>query len=298
MIWIITIYGQFQKTDKPVMLCYMEWPWIVIAGIMIIERLCKIMAECIFCQRKEKQGTNMKLQQLMSYTRRAIDDYSLIEEGDHIAVGISGGKDSLSLLYSLAGLRRFYPHKFQLSAIMVNLGFGHMDLSKISELCQELEVPFYEVKSEIGKIIFEDRKESNPCSLCAKMRKGALNTRAKEIGCNKVAYAHHKDDFVETVLLSLIFEGHFYVFPPKTYLDRMDLTVIRPFLYLEERDIVGFCNKYDLPVQKNPCPADGHTKREYAKNLVHTLDREHPGARDRIFHAILSSDLKGYGNMM
>lgn len=236
----------------------------------------------------------MKLQQLMSYTRRAVDDYQLIEDDDHIAVGISGGKDSLSLLYSLSGLRRFYPHKFTLSAIMVNLGFDGMDLSEISELCQKLEVPFYEVKSEIGKIIFEDRKESNPCSLCAKMRKGALNVKAKELGCNKVAYAHHKDDFVETVLLSLIFEGHFYVFPPKTYLDRMDLTVIRPFLYLDERDIIGFYHKYDLPVQKNPCPADGHTKREYAKNLVHMLDREHPGTRDRIFHAILSSGLKGY----
>ena len=198
----------------------------------------------------------MKLQQLMSYTRRAVDDYQLIENNDHIAIGISGGKDSLSLLHSLAGLRRFYPNKFTLSAIMVNLGFDGMDLSKISALCRQLEVPFYEVKSEIGKIIFEDRKESNPCSLCAKMRKGALNTKAKELGCNKVAYAHHKDDFVETVLLSLIFEGHFYVFPPKTYLDRMDLTVIRPFLYVDERDIIGFCHKYDLPVQKNPCPAD------------------------------------------
>lgn len=236
----------------------------------------------------------MKLQQLMSYTRRAVDDYQLIENNDHIAIGISGGKDSLSLLHSLAGLRRFYPNKFTLSAIMVNLGFDGMDLSRISALCRQLEVPFYEVKSEIGKIIFEDRKESNPCSLCAKMRKGALNTKAKELGCNKVAYAHHKDDFVETVLLSLIFEGHFYVFPPKTYLNRMDLTVIRPFLYVDERDIIGFCHKYDLPVQKNPCPADGHTKREYAKNLVHMLDREHPGARDRIFHAILSSGLKGY----
>ena len=153
----------------------------------------------------------MKLQQLMSYTRRAVDDYQLIEDDDHIAVGISGGKDSLSLLYSLSGLRRFYPHKFTLSAIMVNLGFDGMDLSEISELCQKLEVPFYEVKSEIGKIIFEDRKESNPCSLCAKMRKGALNVKAKELGCNKVAYAHHKDDVVETMLMSLIYEGRFHL---------------------------------------------------------------------------------------
>lgn len=237
--------------------------------------------------------TDMKLQQLMSYTRRALDDFSLIDDGDKIAVGISGGKDSLALLYSLAGLRRFYPHKFELVAISVNLGFG-MDLSKIAALCKELDVPFYEVESEIGKIIFEDRKESNPCSLCAKMRKGALNTKAKELNCNKVAYAHHKDDFIETVLLSLIFEGHFYVFPPKTYLDRMDLTVIRPFIYLDERDIIGFWHKYNLPVEKNPCPADGYTKREYAKQLAKQLNTEHPGAKDRIFHAILSSNLKGY----
>ena len=236
----------------------------------------------------------MKLQQLMSYTRRALDDYQLIDEGDKIAIGISGGKDSLALLYSLAGLRRFYPKKFEIVAISVNLGFEGMDLSEIHSLCEQLEVPFYEVKSEIARIIFEDRKESNPCSLCAKMRKGALNTKAKELGCNKVAYAHHKDDFIETVLLSLIFEGHFYVFPPKTYLDRMDLIVIRPFIYLDERDVIGFMHKYNLPVQKNPCPADGNTKREYAKGLVKQLNTDHPGAKDRIFHAILASNLKGY----
>lgn len=236
----------------------------------------------------------MKLQQLMSYTRRGIDDYQLIDEGDRIAVGISGGKDSLALLYAMSGLKRFYPKSFELVAISVNLGFDKMDFTKIKELCQELAVPFYEVKTDIGKIVFEERKENNPCSLCAKMRKGALNNQAKQLYCNKVAYAHHKDDFVETALLSLLFEGHFYVFPPKTYLDRMDLTVIRPFLYLEERDIIGFSHKYNLPVQKNPCPADGYTKREYVKNLVRQLNKEHAGTKDRIFHAILNSNLPGY----
>lgn len=236
----------------------------------------------------------MKLQQLMSYTRRALDDYMLIDEGDKIAVGISGGKDSLALLYALSGLRRFYPKKFELVAISVNLGFEGMNLDSIQKLCEKLEVPFVELKSDIGYIIFEERKESNPCSLCAKMRKGALNEKAKALGCNKVAYAHHKDDFIETVMLSLLFEGHFYVFPPKTYLDRMELTVIRPFIYLEERDIIGFQHKYNLPVQKNPCPADGYTKRQYAKDLIKQLNTEHPGAKDRIFHAILTSSLKGY----
>lgn len=236
----------------------------------------------------------MKLQQLMSYTRRALDDYMLIDDGDKIAVGISGGKDSLALLYALSGLRRFYPQKFELIAISVNLGFEGMNLDSIQKLCEELDVPFVELKSDIGHIIFEERKESNPCSLCAKMRKGALNEKAKALGCNKVAYAHHKDDFIETVMLSLLFEGHFYVFPPKTYLDRMELTVIRPFIYLEERDIIGFQHKYNLPVQKNPCPADGYTKRQYAKELIKQLNTDHPGAKDRIFHAILTSDLKGY----
>lgn len=236
----------------------------------------------------------MKLQQLMSYTRRGIDDFKLIDAGDKIAIGISGGKDSLALLYALSGLKRFYPNAFELVAISVNLGFDGMDLSEISNLCASLNVPFYEVKTDIGKIVFDDRKESNPCSLCAKMRKGALNNKAKELGCNKVAYAHHKDDFIETVMLSLLFEGHFYVFPPSTYLDRMELTVIRPFIYLEERDIIGFSNKIHLPIQKNPCPADGYTKRQYAKELLRTLNKDNPGVKDRIFHAILASDLQGY----
>lgn len=236
----------------------------------------------------------MKLQQLLSYIRRGVDDYDLIEDGDKIAVGVSGGKDSLALLYGLKGLQRFYPKKFQIVAISVNLGFPGMDLEKVAVLCQELQIPFYEVKSQIGEIIFEERKEKNPCSLCAKMRKGALNTKAKELGCNKVAYAHHKDDFVETALLSLLFEGHFYVFPPKTYLNRIGLTVIRPFIYLEERDIIGFQHKYHINVVKNPCPADGYTKREYAKELVRKLNKDHPGAKDRIFHAIITGNIEGY----
>jgi len=236
----------------------------------------------------------MKLQQLMSFTRRAIDDYELIDEGDKIAIGVSGGKDSLALLYALSGIRRFYPKKFEIIGISVNLGFDGMELGKVQNLCNELNVEFIEVKSEIAKIVFDERKESNPCSLCAKMRKGALNNKAKELGCNKVAYAHHKDDFIETAMLSMLFEGHFYVFPPKTHLDRMNLTVIRPFIYLEERDIIGFKNKYNLPVQKNPCPADGYTKREYVKQFIKKINYDNPGAKDRIFHSIISSNIDGY----
>lgn len=214
----------------------------------------------------------MKLQQLLSFTRKAVDEYQMIQEGDHIAVGISGGKDSLTLLYALHGLKRFYPNKFELSAITVDLGYEEFDLSPVHELCQELGVPYKVVKTDIAHILFEERKESNPCSLCAKMRKGALNDAVKEMGCNKVAYAHHKDDIIETMLLSLIFEGRFHSFSPKTYLDRMDLTVIRPIMFVDEADVIGFKNKYNLPVVKSKCPVDGYTKRQYVKELVKQLN--------------------------
>ena len=236
----------------------------------------------------------MKLQQLLSYTRKAVDDYQMIDDGDHIAVGISGGKDSLTLLYALHGLKRFYPKKFTLSAITVNLGYEKFDTAPLRALCEELEVPYTVVDTEIAHILFEERKESNPCSLCAKMRKGALNDAVKEMGCNKVAYAHHKDDIIETMLLSLIFEGRFHSFSPKTYLDRMDLTVIRPMMYVDEMDVIGFQHKYNLPVAKSRCPIDGFTKREYAKELVKQLNLEHPGARNRMFTAILNGNISGW----
>ena len=233
----------------------------------------------------------MKLQQLLSFTRKAVDEYQMIQEGDHIAVGISGGKDSLTLLYALHGLKRFYPNKFELSAITVDLGYEEFDLDPVHELCQELGVPYKVVKTDIAHILFEERKESNPCSLCAKMRKGALNDAVKEMGCNKVAYAHHKDDIIETMLLSLIFEGRFHSFSPKTYLDRMDLTVIRPIMFVDEADVIGFKNKYNLPVCKNPCPYDGHTRREYVKQLVRQLNMENPGVKKRLFSAIQNGNI-------
>ena len=236
----------------------------------------------------------MKLQQLLSYTRKAVDEYQMIEEGDHIAVGISGGKDSLTLLYALQGLRRFYPKRFELSAVTVDLGYEKCDFSPVSELCRELEVPYHIVKTDIARLLFEERKESNPCSLCAKMRKGALNQAVKEMGCNKVAYAHHKDDIIETMLLSMLFEGRFYSFSPRTYLDRMDLTVIRPMMSVDESDVIGFQNKYNLPVVKSRCPIDGYTKRQYAKELVQQLNKEHHGAKQRMFTAILNGNIKGW----
>ena len=238
----------------------------------------------------------MKLQQVLSYVRRAVDDYHMIEDGDKIAVGISGGKDSLTLLYALNGLRRFYPKQFQIHAVTVDLGFDNLNLDEINALCESMDIDYTIVKTDIAKIIFDDRKESNPCSLCAKMRKGALNDAVKAAGCNKVAYAHHKDDVVETMLMSLIFEGRFHTFSPVTYLDRMELTVIRPLMYMNEADVIGFVNKYQLPVLKSPCPADGYTKREYIKNLLRQLNLENPGVKERMFAAIQNGSMEGWQN--
>lgn len=236
----------------------------------------------------------MKLQQVLSYVRKAIDDYGMIDEGDKIAVGISGGKDSLTLLYALHSLQRFYPKHFEIQAVTVDLGFENLNLEKIRALCSDLGVAYHIVKTDIAQIIFEERKETNPCSLCAKMRKGALNQAVKEDGCNKVAYAHHKDDVVETMLMSLIFEGRFHTFSPVTYLDRMQLSVIRPLMYMNEADVIGFVNKYNVPVVKSPCPADGNTKREYIKNLLRQLNLENPGVKERMFTAIQSGNVKGW----
>ena len=242
----------------------------------------------------------MKLQQLYSQVRRAVDDYHMINTGDKIAIGISGGKDSLTLLYALAGLRNFYPHTFELTAICVDLGFvpGDTDTanddSQIRALCQKLQVPYQVVPTQIGKIVFEDRKEHAPCSLCAKMRKGALNTAALKLGCNKVAYAHHMDDIIETMFLSMIYEGNFYAFPPVTNLDRSGLTVIRPLMYVSESDVIGFKNRYQLPVRKNDCPADGSTRREYVKQLIRQINRDNPGVKKRFFHAITNARLSDW----
>lgn len=236
----------------------------------------------------------MKLQQVLSLTRKAVDDYHMIEPGDKIAVGISGGKDSLTLLYAMHGLRRFYPASFELCAVTVDLGFGNLDLGQIENLCRTLHVEYHIVMTDIAKIIFEDRCESNPCSLCAKMRKGALNDAMKEVGCNKVAYAHHKDDVVETMMMSLIYEGRFHTFRPVTFLDRSQITVIRPLIYMNEADVIGFVNKNDVPVVKSPCPADGHTKREYVKKLIREVNKDAPGVKERMFTAITSGKIEGW----
>ncbi len=235
----------------------------------------------------------MKLQKLLSYTRKAVDGFEMIQEGDRVVVGISGGKDSLALLYALAHLSRFYPKRFEVFAMTVDLGVG-MDFSPVEALCKELGVEYTLIKTDIYDIVFQERKESNPCSLCAKMRKGAFNEKMKELGYNKLAYGHHKDDVMETFLLSLIFEGRINTFSPVTYLDRMDVTLIRPMLYVAEHEVASFAKQMELPIIKNMCPADGVTKRQYAKDLLTQINRDHPGAKEKLFTAILNGNLSGW----
>ncbi len=241
------------------------------------------------------------LKRLLSYARRACDDYHMIEDGDKIAVGVSAGKDSLSLLWAMAELRRFYPKKFELVAITVDMRFGdlerggeHMDFSPIAALCEKLNVTYHVEPSNIAKIVFDVRKESNPCSLCAKLRRGMLNDTAKKLGCNKVALGHHFDDVVETFMLNLFYEGRLGCFSPVTYLDRTDITVIRPFVYAPEKDIRYFAASAELPVVASACPADGTTERESMKNLLHDLERENKGLRHRIFHAMQKAGVDGF----
>ncbi len=236
----------------------------------------------------------MELQRVLSLVRKAVDDYEMINDGDKIAVGISGGKDSLTLLKALSHLKKFYPKKFDLFAVTVDLGFNNLNLDKIKVFCKELDVEYIIVKTDIAQIVFEERKESNPCSLCAKMRKGALNNALKERNINKVAYAHHKDDVIDTMMMSLIYEGRFHTFSPVTYLDKTDLYVIRPLIYMNEADVIGFVNNYDIPVVKSPCPVDKTTKREYVKNLVKQINRDNPGVKERMFTAIKDSNINGW----
>ncbi len=236
----------------------------------------------------------MKLQQLLSYIRRAVDDYEMIKEGDKIAVGLSGGKDSVALLIGLKALQRFYPQKFELEAITVSLGFENMNFDSMINLCRELNVNYTIENTDIGNIIFNERKEKNPCSLCSKMRKGSLNDSAKTLGCNKIALGHNKDDVMQTFFLSLFYEGRINTFSPITYLDRKDLYSIRPLIYVPEKEVKGFINKCNIEIVKNPCPANGNTKREDMKNFIYSLMKDYPNVDDKIFGAIQRSNLNGW----
>lgn len=235
-----------------------------------------------------------EMKHMLSYVRRAVDDYHMIEEGDRIAVGISGGKDSLVLLCTLAALRRFYPKHFELVAITVDIGLPDMDFAPVRELCASLQVPYVTAHTEIADVIFNIRKESNPCSLCAKMRRGALHAEAQAQGCNKVALGHHKDDAVETFMMNLAFEGRIGCFSPVTYLSNRRLTLIRPLIYAEEKDVISVAKRHTLPVVTSTCPEDHASERERMKLMLRTLEGTYKDLRQRIFHALCKGKIDGF----
>ena len=225
------------------------------------------------------------LQKLMSYTRRAIEEYDMIQDGDRIAVGVSGGKDSLALLCALKGLARFYPNKFEVVPVNLRMGFPEETDQVSRQVCQMLDLELQSFDSEIYSVVFEVRKEKNPCSLCANMRRGALHGAAKELGCNKLAVGHHFDDAVETILMNLFIEGRFDCFRPVTYLSRSDMTVIRPMLYVPEKEISHFVRVCDITPVPKKCPADGITRREDTKRALAEMERNDRGVKQRIFNA-------------
>ncbi len=225
------------------------------------------------------------MQKLIGLVRRCVEDYRMIAPGDRIGVGVSGGKDSLALLVFLAELKKYYPQPFHLEAITIDMGLN-MDFSGIEALCRSLDVPYTVVRTEIGPIIFDYRKEKNPCSMCAKMRRGALNQALLDRGLNKLALGHHYDDAVETFLMSLLFEGRISCFQPVTDLDRTGIIQIRPMLYLHEKTIDSFVSRQGLPVLTNRCPVDKTTKREEIKSLIFELSARYPDLKERIFGAM------------
>lgn len=233
----------------------------------------------------------MTLQKLYSYSMQCIQQFDLIQDGDRILLGISGGKDSLALLYAMAGLRKFYPRKFEVIAVTADLGFGDFDLGDIKELCRSLDVEYYVLKTDIAFILKEKIKKGSYCAMCAKLRKGAINNFAREHGCNKVAYAHHQDDMIETMMLSLLYEGQFFSFAPKTFYRESGITVIRPLVNIPENDMIGFRNKYSLPCVKNPCPHDGITRRQYVKKLIAQITKENPGVKKKMYNAIIKGKI-------
>ncbi len=236
----------------------------------------------------------MDIQKMLSLLRQAIDKYAMIGESDRIAVGVSGGKDSMALLYALKKLSAFYPKAFELCGICVDLGHPGADFSELQHFCEKIGVELSIVTTQIEQIAFEERKEKHPCSLCAKLRKGALVDEAQRLGCNKIAYAHHRDDFVETMLLSLLFQGRFYAFPPVTRFEDRNIEVIRPLMLAEESRIRGFVRRYEIPTMENPCPADGQTERAYVKKLLTEIEQAHPGAKKRMFRAITEGRIEDW----
>ncbi|MBQ6265471.1 MAG: tRNA 2-thiocytidine(32) synthetase TtcA [Clostridia bacterium] len=236
------------------------------------------------------------MQKLLGYIRSAVQDYNMIEDGDRIAVGLSGGKDSVALLASLARLRSFYPKSFELVAVTLDMRFGgeNTDYSALEKLCENLGVPYVIKRTQLAEIIFDLRKESNPCSLCARMRRGILHDTAKENGCNKIALGHHLDDVAETFMMNLLRGGTVDCFSPVTYLSRKNIYMIRPMIYARESDCARAVRRGELPVVKSKCPADGVTAREQAKQLLNSLEKEYGDVRSKILGAMQRKNINGY----
>lgn len=234
------------------------------------------------------------MQQLLGRVRRCIEDYRMIEAGDRIAVGVSGGKDSLVTLLALARLRRFLPTPFTLEAITLEMGMPEMDYTPVAQLCEELDVPYTRISVPVYEILFEERKEKNPCSLCAKLRRGSLNTALTERGISKIALGHHYDDAVETLMMNLLFEGRIGCFQPVTFLDRTGVTQIRPLLYCHEDEIQRIANREKLPIVHNTCPVDGHSRRQEVKELLASMEKTYPDLKQKIFGAMQRYPLYGW----
>jgi tRNA(Ile)-lysidine synthase TilS/MesJ len=235
------------------------------------------------------------MKKILSYTRRCVEDYHMIKAGDRIAVGVSGGKDSLTLLYALSRLREFYPETFHVEALTVDMGIDGMDFTPVAEFCEKINVPYHVIPTEISHVIFDLRNEKNPCSLCAKMRRGVLHEALQKLEINKVALGHHYDDAVETFFLSLFYEGRLSCFQPVTYLDRTEITQIRPLLYCSEGMIRGAAQRASLPVVHNPCPANGLTKRQEVKDLIAQLSEQYPHVKEYVFRAMQRLPLPEWG---
>ncbi len=226
------------------------------------------------------------MKKILGALRRADERFSLIENGDRIAIGLSGGKDSMVMLRALALYKLFSKKEYDLTAIMVDLGFGETDFREVRTFSEGNGIPLHIVQTQIGEVVFDVRKEKNPCALCAKMRKGAFYEYAKNLGCNKAAFAHHMEDAIETFLMSLLYESRLHTFSPKTYLSRQDITLVRPLIFAAEKDIIAARQACCIPVLKNPCPANGHTKREEAAEILSYLCSKRIDAKKSIFKAV------------
>ena len=235
------------------------------------------------------------MQRLVGLVRRCVDDYKMINPGETVAVGVSGGKDSLALLALLSALRQYHPAQFKLEAFTIDMGLSGMDFTPVAEYCDKLEVPYHRIETDISAIIFEHRKEKNPCALCAKMRRGALGKAILEHDIHKIALGHHYDDAVETFLMSLFYEGRISCFEPVTYLDRSDVTQIRPLLYVGEKSIQNLAVRENLPIVENTCPADKQTKRQEIKELIATLQTQYPDLKTKIFGSMQRLPLPQWG---